>query len=220
MKMRESKFGAPAGVYQARFEGLKLMEAQNPPRLGRDGRPMPPGMEWQFTVLGGEQDGQVIGRITGTEPTTKNSCGMLLSGMFGRAIQPDEDLDPNQFRGQTFEVVVGRSKDDPNKTYIIQINGPPRPGITRPPAAAPSALPPRPVGPVAPPAPKSSAAIKDAPPERYWIDDDGNVSIVTADQVRNMVTAMGVAPEKIILMTEDKASGWKTAAEFGLHSAF
>jgi hypothetical protein len=218
MRMRESKFGAPAGIYQARFDGVQDMPPRNPPMMGKDGRPMPDGIEWQFTVLGGEHDGQVIGRITGKEPTTANACGVLLSGIFGRPIRSDEDVDPNQFRGKTYQVVVGPSKTDPNKTYVVQVVPLTTGASVAPPAAA--APPPRSVGPVAPPAPKSSAAIKDAPDEEYWLDEGGVVSKVRASKVREAITSGKAKPTDLILMRLDQEGGWKTAADFGFDKPF
>ncbi len=133
MKMKESKFGAPKGVYNAIFLGCKPMpthDQQGKPilRYGRDGKLMPPGVEWQFQITSGvngrgdDQINQIVGRITSAEPTKKNSCGVLMAGIVGREISSEEDeIDLASFEGQPYEVVVSISKDDPDKTYVTEV---------------------------------------------------------------------------------------------------
>jgi len=50
MKMKPSNFGAPVGVYLARFLGVFPFTGNGQPRTGRDGKPMPPAIEWQFEI--------------------------------------------------------------------------------------------------------------------------------------------------------------------------
>jgi hypothetical protein len=120
MTMGESEFGAPQGIYpECRFEGIFPMTG--PPRVGRDGKMMPPGVEWRFTILTGAFAGRTIGRITGEKPTAKNSCGAMLTGIAGRALTTGEGFDPATAIGQVFQVVVGQSKENPERTHVTQV---------------------------------------------------------------------------------------------------
>jgi hypothetical protein len=120
MQKGESEFGAPAGIYQeCRFEGVFQMTG--PPRNGRDGLPMPPGIEWRFKILSGPFAGRTIGRITGMKPTAKNSCGTMLDGVAGRPLRVGENFDPDTVVGQVFQVVVGQSKENPEKAHVTQV---------------------------------------------------------------------------------------------------
>lgn len=159
MKCRESKFGAPAGIYLGRFVGVKPFVGDGKPRLGRDGKPMGPAVEWQWEITAGEQKGQFVGRITAADPTTKNACGTLLSGLMGRPIRPDEEFDPDECIGQVYQVVISPSKEDPDKTQVTQVvlsQGSARPATpsARPAPASPA---PRPAAKAPPPKPALGA---------------------------------------------------------------
>jgi hypothetical protein len=117
--MGESDFGAPAGIYECRFEGIFPMNGA--PRIGRDGKPMPPGVEWRFKILSAPFAGRTVGRITGEKPTAKNSCGAMLSGIAGHPLGTGQSFDPATMIGQVFQVVVGQSKENPEKTHVTQV---------------------------------------------------------------------------------------------------
>jgi hypothetical protein len=120
MTMGESDFGAPAGIYsECRFEGIFPMNGAL--RVGRDGKPMPPGIEWRFKILSGPFAGRTIGRITGEKPTAKNSCGEMLCGLVGHPLRVGESFDPATVVGQAFQVVVAQSKTDPTKVHVTQV---------------------------------------------------------------------------------------------------
>jgi hypothetical protein len=128
MQKGESEFGAPAGIYSdCRFEGVFPMSG--PPRNGRDGKPLPPGIEWRFKIMTGAFAGRTIGRITGTKPTTKNSCGVMLDGLAGRPLGIGENFDPDTMIGQVYQVVVDKSKENPDKTHVTSVF---RNGVARP----------------------------------------------------------------------------------------
>jgi hypothetical protein len=148
-KVKESKFGAPAGIYVGEFLGIQPMKDDGKPRLNRDGKPMEPGVEWQFKITEGEQAGQIVGRITSLEPTTKNACGTLLSGLVGHVVRADEQIDPAGYVGRRYQIVIGHSKESPEKTYVTQIHAVAGGGASAPPSAPPAPTGPRP--PAAPP---------------------------------------------------------------------
>jgi hypothetical protein len=182
MKMKESKYGAPVGVYRGPFQGTRQFQPDGQPRVGRDGKPLGPAIQWEWQIDDGPQCGQVIGRITSPEPTTKNACGALLSGLVGRTLRPDEEVRPEDYVGQLYEIVVSQSRDNPDRTYVTQVRplnpllasrsvstkfapsppAPPPPSVAGPPPppaqpAAPVAPPPPPVPPPTPPPPPAHA---------------------------------------------------------------
>jgi hypothetical protein len=118
--MQESNFGAPVGVYEALFLGYKDLP-DDKPRLSPDGTPMPPAMEWRFQITNGEYTGQIVSRITSRRPTRKNSCGALLQGIVGRDIKPQEKVDLSVLIGVACQVVVSRSKDNPERTQVTEV---------------------------------------------------------------------------------------------------
>jgi hypothetical protein len=218
MKMRDSKFGAPAGVYQGEFLGCSEFKGDGKPRFGRDGKPMPPAMEWQFRITGGDHDGQIVGRLTAQEPTTRNSCGVLLAGLVGRVVAPDEEVEVDLYRGQTYQIVISPSKEDPERTYVTQIirtkpaNGP------APPAAAPPPPPPA-AAPAAPPAPAKQTA-PDAEPE-YWLSDgSGEVKRATGTFIRSLIRDQGVDAGSLQVCRLDNKSDWQHPSHWGLDEAF
>jgi hypothetical protein len=230
MQMKESKFGAPEGVYVAKFLGVAPMRNENGPRLGRDGRPMEPGVEWQFEVLEGEQKGQLVGRITSAAPTSKNSCGELLKGIIGRIPSFDEVVDLGAYVGQTFTVVIGASKESPDKTHvqkILRLTTPLRQGQpaapTAPQGSAPRPpappSPPKPPAPPAPPKPTApSAANGSHAARRFWVQTNPEAEPVLLEEheVQTFVTGQGVDPAALPCMPEDQAGGWKTAKDLGI----
>jgi hypothetical protein len=121
LRMHESQFGAPPGLYDTQFLGVKNLPDDGKPRLGYDGRPMPPGMDWQFQITRGEHTGKIVGRITSKTPTRKNSCGMLLRGIVGRELKPNEEVDLSALIGVACQVVVSRSKDNPDRTQVTEV---------------------------------------------------------------------------------------------------
>ncbi len=222
MKVKESRFGAPAGVYVGTFLGTAMMKDNGKPRLGNDGKPMEPGLEWQFEITDGEHAGQIVSRITSTIPTTKNAAGVLLAGMLGRPVRPDDEIDPDTYRGQKFQIVVSPGKLDPNKTSVSQLvklngqngtNGTPKP----PAAASPPATfaPPSPPAPPTPPrAPAPPAAPAAATEPKYWASVDGKTELVTGSHIREMVKDK-IVPPTLPVMRENQEGGWMTAAAFG-----
>jgi hypothetical protein len=110
-KVGEGKFGVPAGIYRVKFLGCQLRQPQpgQQPLLGRDGQPMPPGMEWQFEVLDGEWTGKVTSRTTGQDATPKNACGRMLADVTGLPVRVGIEVDERQYIGRVYQVRVGQN---------------------------------------------------------------------------------------------------------------
>lgn len=240
--MQESKFGVPVGLYRAKFIGVQAMPAGNPPRLGRDGKPMGDGLEWQFEVVadGSGQPSQYAGKIssviTGTTPTAMNLYGKtILPGLMGRAVQVGENVDVDTFIGRVYQIGVGLNREGKarlNAIYALGLSGDPPhlqptvPGVRQPPGANPSqaqAAPPAanaqraptPTPPPRSPRPAQAAPPAQLPPEpSFWVQvgDSEPVLMSKADAQ----AAVNVASEPVSIMPEDQSGGWKDAAEMGL----
>lgn len=216
MKKSDSKFGAPVGIYTGRFLGI-FPFGDGTPRLGRDNKPMGPAVEWQFEITAdpehdGEHIGNQVGRITAAEPTTRNSCGALLKGLVGKEVGTEEDVDPDAFVGQMYQLVVSPNKENPEKTYVTQIvkvkGKPASPGTSK--AAPPS--PPAPPKPAAPKPPAASKRQPDPEPE-YWFSHDGGDPVkLTATAVRQQIEAKTIDPDKTMWSHPDNPETWLPVA--------
>jgi hypothetical protein len=107
----EGKFGVPVGHYQTRFLGAhpRVPQPGQQPLLGRDGQPMPPGLEWQFEVLGGEYAGKVTSRTTGQDASPKNACGRMLADITGQPVWVGVEIDITPYVGRPYQVRVGQN---------------------------------------------------------------------------------------------------------------
>jgi hypothetical protein len=92
-------FGAsvPPGAYRARFLGCSPSKPHA--EYG-------PGIAFEFAIVGGQFDGEKVGRVTGLRPTPKNACGKLVRGLLGRAPSPGESVDLDGPVGKSFHVTV------------------------------------------------------------------------------------------------------------------
>jgi hypothetical protein len=120
MQKQESQYGAPAGVYEGVFSGVAPMPG--PPKIGKDGKPMGPSVEWKFTLdKPAEFAGRIVSRITSAVPTPKNGCGELLDGLVGRNVGFSENIDTDAYLNRPYRIVIGPGKEDKTKTVVTQI---------------------------------------------------------------------------------------------------
>lgn len=217
MQMKESKFGAPEGVYLGKFLGVQLMKDDGVPRLGRDGRPMEPGMEWQWEITDdpdgrGASVGQIVGRITSQAPTTKNACGQLLRGVLGRAVGAGEQVELDDYVGHLYRITIGRSQYNPEKLQVLQVGA-----VKTGPAVAPApAAPPK--APGAPPRPPARPAVP-PPALRYWVQTEAEDPILMPiPEIVSWLQKSKATPSEVSAIPEDQQGGWKTLADFGLNA--
>jgi hypothetical protein len=214
MRMGESKFGAPVGTYLGRFLGVKVMKDDGKPRLGRDGKPMPPGMEWQWEVTDdpdhdGAYVGQIVGRITSQEPTAGNACGRLLGGIVDRCIKTAEEIDPDEFAGQLYRVTVGPQMDNKEKTQVIQVT---RIKTGAHPAPPSGSAPPRPGAAPKPPPPRPAAQ---QPPPHYWVEaGEAEPVLMSRHEAEHWLEQQKISPATVTACQEG-TDAWKTLADYG-----
>lgn len=84
------------GLYDAKFIGI---EETTHPEYGA-------GLEWQWEIVKGRSNGQRVTRRTGRDPTPRNSCGKIISGLLGRELKDGEEIDPQAFTGADCKVFV------------------------------------------------------------------------------------------------------------------
>jgi hypothetical protein len=205
LRKSESKFGAPVGVYVGVFLGLVPMRDDGKPRLGKDGRPMPPGTEWQWRITEGEQNGQIVSRITAAAPTPNNSCGQMMDGLVGRVVTCDEDVNTDAYIGQPYTIVIGANKDNPNKTQVQQIFRVPPPAapVGGTPATTAAAPPP-------PPPPPSKAT------REFWVQkEDGKPPVIMDEHGLQHWLIDETKDPRTLRVCLAGTPDWKTAAECG-----
>lgn len=102
MRLRVSDATVPAGSYTAQFAGV---EPKKHKEFGD-------GLCWKFRITQGPQMGKTALRFTGPTPSPKSACGRMVSGLVGRALEPDEEIDIANFVGKTYLIVVDQVKED------------------------------------------------------------------------------------------------------------
>ncbi len=90
MKMTIQKSGLEPGEYNATFKGVEDVETQ----YGE-------GARFIFEV-----NGSTISRITKSQATMANATGRIIAGMFGKSLQPGEEVDLDTLVGKQFLITV------------------------------------------------------------------------------------------------------------------
>jgi len=186
----KSKFDVAEGQYLAKFLGVDLLQDKpgQGPRLGKDGKPMAPGMAWRFEIADdGENRGKIADRVTGQVPGPKNICGRFLAAVSGTILKDGMTVDLNQFVGKLYRITVV-PKDSGNGTCVSDV------GLSR--AQEAGAAPGRPP---APPKPKKP---QPAPDSRWqwhhnkaWHGGTAAELLAYAQQNGADLAALFVAPE-------------------------
>jgi len=107
-----SSGGVPAGSYTGRFTGTEEVPANPEKRFGA-------GLRWRFVVDVGPYEGQMVSRVTGPAPSVKNSCGKMLSGVIGRALKENEQIDPDTFIGKRYMLVVAAGQEGGTRVEAV-----------------------------------------------------------------------------------------------------
>ena len=211
------KYGAPAGLYRAKFLGAK---ADTHPEYGA-------GLKWEFEITEGPSAGKVVSRTTSPVPTSKNACGKMLQMLTGGVAALNQEFDLDRFVGQLFQVMV-EANSTGNGTRVGSVM--PLAGAAAPPPQQPAAAAP-PSGRPAPPPARSlapapaggEAAAKAARlAARFWVDlpsaPAGSAPLeMTGQQLQIHVNAAKSQADldAIAVMNHEQSSGWKTPGDFG-----
>ena len=112
MLLTVSNGGVPVGSYTGKFAGLEEVPANPEKKYGA-------GLRWKFAVDAGPCKDQVVSRITGPTPSTKNSCGKLLSGLLGRSLKEGDQVDPDNFLGKQFMIIVANGQEGGTRVEAV-----------------------------------------------------------------------------------------------------
>ncbi len=104
--------GVPAGSYLARFTGYEETTTE-----------YGDGLRWQFEPISGPYKGSKTSRITSQNPTMKNACGKILSGLIGKPLTPDQDIDLDSLIGKSYLIVV--TNTETGGTRVDTVSPPP-----------------------------------------------------------------------------------------------
>jgi hypothetical protein len=201
------KYGAPPGLYRAKFLGAR---ADTHPDYG-------PGLKWEFEIVDGPSAGRVVSRTTQSSPTLKNGCGKMLQMLTGGVASLNQELDLDVYVGRVYEVMVEINSTG-NGTRVGSVkptNGQkPAPTAAPPPAAGPRPTAPPPPRPQAPPAPPPAAAAS------YWVQTPqmAKPEQMTEAQLQSHIDATRSQAEvdAIGVMPLDQSRGWGKPGEYGL----
>ncbi len=81
-----------------------------------------PAVRFAWEILKGPFQGQEVSRITGTRVTKKTALGKLLVSMKGGAIEPGEEIDPTEFIGREYLLVVGETDSGSTRVETVLRN--------------------------------------------------------------------------------------------------
>jgi len=196
------------GNYVAEFVGVEKCD----PIPGTD---YGPGFEWTFVVAEGECKGQATHRITGREPTARNSCGRLLSGLAGAPLGRGQEVDVAQFVGKAYRIVVEPNQNGTGTRVVDYKVEPVLPGVggqgTAPAAPPPAA--PRYVGPAVPPQGAPSAP----PRPSYWVEAEPGkpATKMTLEELQAFVDASEHRPENVHVCKVG-TDNWQSAKDVGI----
>jgi hypothetical protein len=109
VKLKVSPGSVPLGNYAAQFSGI---ESTTNERYGE-------GLRWKFVVSQGPQAGQVASRVTGLKPSPKNGCGKMLTGLVGRPLDLEEEIEVDQYIGRSYLIVVAPSENGGSKIDTV-----------------------------------------------------------------------------------------------------
>jgi hypothetical protein len=102
----------PVGSYTGKFAGIEEVPANPEKKYAA-------GFRWKFVIDDGAYEGQTVSRITGPAPSVKNSCGKLLSGVIGRALKENEQIDPDTFVGKRYMLVVAAGQEGGTRVEAV-----------------------------------------------------------------------------------------------------
>jgi hypothetical protein len=206
------KFGASEGQHVAKFLGVTMMPTHDdagkllPPKIGQDGKPMEPGMSWEFEVAEGSDKGKIASRISGKHPNPKNIAGRLMAAVSGKYLKPGVEINLDQYVGKLYLITV-----EPTSTGKgTRISDTPAPSPYT--GAAPAASPPASSGP--PPRRGTTNAGKPAP-AFYWVETNPDADPIKVADLRKFFTENeGKLDARTCLVCPDGGSEYKAAVDF------
>ena len=203
MTYSKSQFEMPDGKYVARFMGVTMRDEEPgaKPRLGADGKPLPPAMMWNFEIAEGPEAGKRSDRLTGRIASGKSGCAKMLAAISDTILSDGIEVDLDRFVGKFYRVTVQENRISDNPCPVLIPNYQPGP---QPPQARSG------------PPDEDTIPIGRPDPAAKWDYYDGQrwVPGLTTDQIFTHLAHTGVAPDAIWVRptgTKDK----KIAQDYG-----
>lgn len=145
MTYTKSQYEMPDDKYLAKFLGVVMKDDPpgTPPKLGQDGKPLPPAMHWNFEIAEGEHAGKKTDKLTGRVPTPKSGCGKMLAAVSDSILKDGMEVDLDQFVGKLYRVTVenNRVSDNPAPARVYDSRPVPPPAPATPPPPRPEKVP-------------------------------------------------------------------------------
>lgn len=192
MVYTKSAFEMPDGKYLAKFLGCTLRELQpgEQPKIGVDGKPMPPAMTWDFEIVDGPERGKKTDKLTGRVPTPKSGCGKMLAAIADTVLKDGVEVDIAHFVGMSYRVTVvdNRVQDSPPPSRVYDHNPATGQVVT---GSQPSQLTAS-GAPIVGPVPDLNARWD-------YRDDDTKVANATTAEVHHLFATSGIDPKRILV---------------------
>jgi hypothetical protein len=195
MTYAKSQFEMPDGKYLAKFTGVTMREDKpgESPRLGQDGKPLPPAMTWDFEIVEGDQAGKKADKLTGRIPTPRSGCGKMLSAVTDTILKDGVEVDLDTYVGKLYRITVmeNRVQDAPPPVRVYDQS-----------QAAPSA------GGSSPPPPRRGAAAP-ADPE-FYVDATGfdGAKLYKASEIQKYVETTGGVDLANLFVAKPGSNDW------------
>jgi hypothetical protein len=204
MTQSEGKFDVPEGDYLAKFLGIDDTKKPHP-EYG-------PGLEWQFEIVDhAVLAGKIATRSTAIEPTTKNSCGVLLRAVATGGVTTGQEVDLEPYVGKVYQIGV-RKKENGKGTRVETVTVPLKrvADSSKTPATGP---PPRKL--------PAATAAPQPPVPRYWvIKEEGTEAVLmTDDEVRLFLKTFDRHAANVPCVLEGETE-WKNAQDYGFNLPF
>jgi hypothetical protein len=202
MTYTKSAFEMPDGKYLARFLGTTFREDKlgDKPRLGQDGKPLPPAMTWDFEITDGPEAGKKTDKLTGRIPTPKSGCGKMLAAIADTVLKDGVEVELEDYVGKLYRVTVveSRVQDSPPPVRVYDHELPAAPAASGPP--------PRNGGPPPRPQPPAEPA--------YWVvlKAGAEPEKATAAQIKAVFDATPGLDVNVVEVCPDGGSEWVSLA--------
>lgn len=108
MKLKVSAGGLPVGSYLGKFLGVEPVNND----YGA-------GLCWRWEITAGPHAGQKVSRITGADPSPKNTCGRILAGLTGKALSAGDEFEPGGYVGKVYILVVTQGQRGGSKVESL-----------------------------------------------------------------------------------------------------
>lgn len=212
MTYTKSQFEMPDGKYVAKFLGVTMREeeAGAKPRLGQDGKPLPPAMTWDFEIVEGPEAGKRADKLTGRIASGKSGCAKMLAAVSDTILGDGVEVDLDRFVGKFYRITVQENR----------ISDSPWPILLPPdyrPATAPNG---RAAAPAAPPSGNGGTPNAGDPAARWDMSDGAAVMLAqTSLEVQAFLTDGKIDAAKIRVKPAGAARELaKPANEYGFIS--